>query len=361
MAKKKTKNDEGGEVAVLDTRAKFFEDFADSIFSADHVMKENKKIISVSPAFDLMTGGVPEGCFVALTGKEKIGKSTLALSIGAQAQKLEYANDKLCPEGRHLFYFNAEHRIKERDLAGIEGINLSPDRFSLIQSYPGKILSAQDFCTRIERAINEVPGCIVIIDSFSILSSNEELAADIGYQDRGKSNGIVSQLMRKIAAPLCVNKCIVIGVTHGMANTSGYGPSWQEKSANALKYAEDIKLRGKSVEKWRTGTDEKAPQIGQKVEWIVDFAAVLAPGGTINSHIRYGLGLDRYSELADIAIEYGLIDKGGAWYQMSFLEGEDKEKKFNGLEQLRNALQSNPEWYKELRKQVYEISGVEKL
>lgn len=360
---RKKKEDIENEEEVSSSVPKIYKEFEDVIFSANSITNENKKIISVSPSFDLMTGGVPEGCFVLLTGKEKIGKTLLALSIAAQAQKLEYANDKVCPDGRVVFYLNAEHRIKKRDLEGIEGLDLSEEKFKLVQSVPGNILSSQKFCSIAERAIHEVPGCVVILDSFSILSPDEELAAELGYQDRGKGNGIISQMMRRIAVPLCMNKCIVIGITHGMANTSGYGASFIEKSATSLKYAEDIKLKGKKVEAWRAGEDEKTPQIGQKVDWLVEFAAILPPGGTIRSHLRYGSGIDRYSELVELGIEYGLLEKSGEkksnWYTLSFLEGEDAEKKYNGQEQIRSALKANPEWYNKLKKEVYEIAGVE--
>src|SRR5688500_1250385 len=132
MAKKKAK-DVDTEVEELDNPTpKLFEKYGNLIFSAKSVTGDDKKVISVSPAFDLMTGGIPEGCFVALTGKEKIGKTLLALSIAAQAQKIEYANPELCPNGRVVFYLNAEHRIKKRDLEGIEGLDLSDEKFKLV-------------------------------------------------------------------------------------------------------------------------------------------------------------------------------------------------------------------------------------
>ena len=361
MGKKKGTETED---VVTKKRPKVFEDFADDFFDASSIMDEKKKIISVSPSFDAATGGVPEGCFMALTGKEKIGKTSLALWIAAQAQRQEYANEQLCPEGRMVIYAQVEHRLKDRDMSGIQGLNMEPDRFQLIQSSPGKILSSEDYCTRIERVINEVPGCVVIVDSFSLLSSQAEQAADIGYQDRGKSNTIISQLMRKIAAPLAINKCIVIGITHGIANTSGYGASFQEKSANALKYAEDIKLFGKSTKDWRLSAKDdddnsKTPRIGHKTEWLVQFAAINAPGGRVNTHFRYGVGIDVYSELVEIASELSLLE-GTTWVNLSYL-GDKAPAKLNGRENVINYLQNNPEHYQELKKQVYEMCGIDYL
>lgn len=354
MAKKAAKAEDN---EATSTRAKLYDDFSESIFGADYILNEDRKIISVSPSFDLSTGGIPEGSLVCLTGPPKVGKSVLALTIAAAAQKLKYANPILCPQGRKVVYFNVEHRIKKRDLEGINNLDLSPERFDLIQSSPGKILSSEDFCTLVERYINEVPGCVAIIDSFSMLSSQAEISADIGYQDRGKSHGIISQLMRRISGPLSINKAIVIGVTHQVANSSGYGAAMIEKSANALKYQEDIKLQCKSIEPWRIGSDAKSPQIGQKINWLVQFSAIAAPGGHVCNHLRYGHGIDVHSELIQIGQEYGLIS-GTTWQSFTFLGKGDESPKYQGSEKARQALIDNPEWYDELKKQCYETAGL---
>jgi RecA/RadA recombinase len=358
VAKKKTtvEIEEEELVKEEDQQSKLYTDYADTIFSAKYLLDKPKKVISVSPAFDVYTGGVPEGSFIALTGKEKCGKSVLSLSIAARAQRPEYINEELCPQGRKIIFFNVEHRLKKRDLEGIHGIDLSDNRFLMVQSSPGKILSSEKFCDRILRFINEEPGCIVIIDSFSMLSSSAEQAADIGYQDRGRSNGIISELMRKIAGPLAVNQCIVIGITHGYANTSGWGAAFVEKSASSLKYSEDIKFFAKKVEPWRIGSDERQPQIGQKVEWDVLFSAILPPGGKVKSHIRYGYGLDEYSELAELACDLAIFEKTekGGVYTL-----KDVDKKIRGTENVIEYLKANPSYYELIKNEVYEMSGVE--
>ena len=357
MGKKKV----GGDTETEDkSRPKVFDDFAATIFDAAFITDSESKIISVSPAFDLGFGGISEGNFIALTGQPKVGKSLLSLAIAARAQRQEYANPKLCPNGRMVAFFNIEHRIRKRDLEGVKGLDLSPEKFKIIQSSEGNILTSEGWCNRIERFLNECPGSVCIIDSFSMLSSQAEQAADMGFQDRGKSHGIISQLCRRIAPILALNKCIVIGITHILANTSGYGAATIEKTANALRYAEDLKAFAKTVTPWRTGTNEKSPQIGQKVEWQVLFSSLCPPGAKFTSHIRYNYGLDVYSELAEIAEQFGLISKGGAWYKLTFLHDESIPK-LNGLEQVRDVLENNPEWYNELRKQVYEMIGYEYL
>lgn len=359
MAKKKTKDTD--EDVIENSIPKLYKDFESTIFNASSIIDSDRTTISISPAFDLGVGGLTTGSFLSLTGKQKLGKTVLALSIAARAQRLEYANPILCPKGRKVAYFNIEHRIKPRDLQGIVGLDLSEDRFKIIQSSSGNILSSEEWCTRIERFINEEPGSIIIIDSFSVLSSQAEMTSESGYQDRGKSHSIISQLCRKISSPLVINDALVIGITHLVSNTSGYGASMIEKTANSLTYLQDYKLFGKSVEPWRTGTDEKSSQCGQKVEWQVVFSGIFPPGAKLKSHIRYDWGLDCESELSEIGIQFGLISKSGNWYQLTFLGGDDASKKYNGLEQLAIVLKEKPEWYSLLHKQVYTLGGCEHL
>jgi hypothetical protein len=180
----------------------------------------------------------------------------------------------------------------------------------------------------------------------------------MGFQDRGKSYAIMGELMRKISAPRGINRNILIGITHIQANTSGYGAAIQEKSANALKFGEDIKLWAKSMEPWRISDDKTASNIGQKVEWHTMFSAISAPGARVTSHIRFGQGIDEYSELFELGKEFGLIE-GETWSKFSFL-GEDGPK-FQGAEKSRQALIDNVEWYTKLKNDLYSMAGLEHL
>jgi recombination protein RecA len=138
-----------------------------------------------------------------------------------------------------------------------------------------------------------------------------------------------------------------------MGNPTGYGAEFKEKSGQAIAYQTDIKLRAKTFKPWTLGVDNT--QIGQEVEWQVLCSALGPPGGTATSYIRYGLGIDKVTEIMMLAIDIGIINKGGAWYS---LEVNGEIQKFQGTEKLRQFLVDNPESYDKILAQTKETMGI---
>lgn len=327
-------------------------DFGDNILlNANSVIDKKLLTIPVSPALDIvLNGGIPEGSFVILTGQPKCGKTTTSLDFCATAQKLEYAHGSF-KDGREVYYLNIEGRLKKRDLEGIPGLNL--DKFNIIGSQEGKILHAEEYLQIAERIINEIPGSIVIIDSYSALCTEAEITSDMSKMQRADGAKLLAKFCRKVANVIPVNKNIVIGITHLMGNP-GYGTSeWKEKSGQAIAYQTDIKLKAKFFKKWNLSDD--SPQIGQEVEWEVICSALGPPGGSITSYLRYGQGIDKQMELLTLAVDLGLINKGGAWYTISSVA--DKPK-FQGLEKTRQYILDHPDVYEDLWTKVKETMGI---
>jgi recombination protein RecA len=326
--------------------------FGDNIIlTGNNIIDKQVLTIPVSPALDMILGGgIPEGSFVILTGQPKGGKSVTALDIAATAQKLDYAYGSF-KEGRQVYYFNVEGRLKKRDLAGIKGLNL--ERFNVIGSQEGKILHAEEYLQIAEKVINEVPGSVVIIDSYSALCTEAEITSDMDKMQRADGAKLLAKFCRKVANVIPVNKNIVIGITHLMGNPTGYGAEFKEKSGQAIAYQTDVKLRIKKFTPWVLGSDNS--QIGQEVEWQVICSALGPPGGTITSYIRYGEGIDKYTEIINLASDLGLIHKGGAWYTLNSVENKPK---FQGAEKVRLFLLDNQEAYENLLKSVKETMGI---
>lgn len=322
------------------------------ILSGNAVVDKEVLTISVSPSLDVVLGGgIPEGSFVILTGQPKGGKTITALDIAASAQKPEYAHSSF-KNGRQVYYFNIEGRLKKRDLEGIPGLDL--DRFHVIGSQQGKILHAEEYLQIAEKVINEVPGSIVIIDSYSALCTEAEITSDMDKMQRADGAKLLAKFCRKVANVIPVNKNIVIGITHLMGNPTGYGAEFKEKSGQAIAYQTDIKLRIKKFSPWVVGTDNNN-QIGQEVEWQVVCSALGPPGGTITSYIRYGNGIDKYTEAICLASDLGLIHKAGAWYTITSIE--DKPK-FQGVEKVRNYLLENEEAYNNIYNSIKETMNL---
>src|SRR6185369_16534088 len=304
--------------------------YGDLIKSGKSVVDRKKKVISVSPAIDIgLGGGIPEGSLFILTGKPKAGKTTTSLMFAKNAQL----------DGREIYYLNIEGRLRARDLAGILGLDL--EKFHVIESSQGNILSAQKYLEIAEVIINTVPNAVVIIDSFSALCTQEEMTADIDKMLRADGPKLLAKFCRKIANVLPVNNTILVGITHISSNVTGYGSPFTEKSGWALAYQVDVKLWAKGMKDWRLSDD--SGQIGQIVEWDVITSAISGPGQKVQSYIRYGEGIDNFTELANMAADMGIIKKGGAWYTLNKDDGS--EEKVQGLEKVRLYLKDNPKVY----------------
>ena len=321
------------------------------ILTGNSIIDTKSVVIPVSPVLDiLLNGGIPEGSFVILTGQPKCGKTTTSLDFAATAQDSKYAYGPF-KDGREVYYLNIEGRLKKRDLQGIPHLN--PEKFHVIGSQQGKILHAEEYLQIAEKLINEVPGSVVIIDSYSALCTEAEITSDMNKMQRADGAKLLAKFCRKVANVIPVNRNIVIGITHLMGNPTGYGAEFKEKSGQSIAYQTDIKLRAKSYKPWLLGTDNT--QIGQQVEWQTICSALGPPGGNITSFIRYGKGIDKETELINLSVDLGLINKGGAWYSLSFL---DDKTKFQGTEKVRNFLIEDKEAFKQLYESVKQTMGV---
>jgi recombination protein RecA len=326
--------------------------FGDEVILTGNALVDKKVLtIPVSPSLDLiLNGGIPEGSFVVLTGQPKCGKTTTSLDFAATAQQLKYAYGSF-KEGRQVYYLNIEGRLKKRDLEGIPGLDL--ERFHIIGSQQGKILHGEEYLQIAEKIINEIPGCVLIIDSYSALCTEAEITSDMDKMQRADGAKLLAKFCRKVANVIPVNKNIVIGITHLMGNPTGYGAEFKEKSGQAIAYQTDIKIRAKKFSAWVVGTE--TTQIGQEITWQVLCSALGPPGGEITSYLRYGQGIDKHTELINLASDLGLINKGGAWYTITTVE---EKPKFQGTEKVRQYIIDNPKVYENLLKEVKSTMGI---
>jgi recombination protein RecA len=335
-------------MSLKDDVVKSFGD--DIILTGNAIVDKKNVIIPVSPSLDIiLNGGIPEGSFVVLTGQPKCGKTTTSLDFAATAQRPEYKG--ALKDSREVYYLNIEGRLKKRDLEGIPGLNL--DKFHVIGSQQGKILHAEEYLQIAEKIINEIPGSVVIIDSYSALCTEAEITSEMDKMQRADGAKLLAKFCRKVANVIPVNKNIVIGITHLMGNPTGYGAEFKEKSGQAIAYQTDIKLRAKTFKPWVLSAD--STQIGQEIEWQVICSALGPPGGNITSYIRYGQGVDKYMEAISLAADIGIIQKGGAWYTLASVE--DKPK-FQGTEKVRQYLLENDKAFADLVSSIKTTMGV---
>lgn len=315
-----------------------------AIISGKDYCEEKIIRVPIGPSLDsICHGGIDEGSFVGITGHEKTGKTTTALSFAANCQRPEYG-------GRPVFYGKAEGRLSRQHTQGIEGLNFEKPHFNVIQSTQGKILSAQDHLKIYEDILKSVPGCLLIIDSISSLVDQRVLDGGVGTQTRGSGAQLFSQWLDLVKDVVVVNKCIVVGITHLISNTGGMpgGPQYSEKAARNWKYMYNYAFRTAGKTPWKAG--EKV--IGLEVNW----ECTTTPNGgspfsKMVSLIRFGVGVDRLAELIRLAETLKLIKKSGSWYELEFLSVLFPDIgiiKGQGTEGVYKILKKNPEYAKAL-------------
>lgn len=323
----------------MSIKKQIIKDFGQVFIDVKNILDKPKKVINVTPRLDIgLNGGIPEGTWVIISGKEKIGKTTLTLTFCANAQK----------SGKKVYYIDAENRLKDININSIEDLDISEEKFQIIRSTQGNILTAEKILKIGEDLLKSEPNIVLVIDSTSSLCSQSEYDGEITSTSRNTGPKLLAQFTRKLASVVPVQDSIVVVIQHVIANTSGYGPAFLEDGGNKIKYQCDVKLRAISSSKWM----DKEKQIGQEVKWDVIYSALGSPGASVQGFIRYGHGVDCIWEQIETAVEVGLIDKAGAWFTLSFL---DEPLKFQGQNAVWNFFKENPEASKKLNVKIKEM------
>lgn len=311
------------------------------VFTAgDSVLDKESQVIPVSPAMDMiLSGGIPEGSFVVVTGPFKVGKTVLCLTFAANCQKPEFG-------GRKVYFLNIEGRLKSRDLGGIHGLKTDEDSFQVIGSTEDKIIYAEEYLSIFDTLVTHEKNCVFILDSISQLCSKARVEKDIGSRFRDDVPLMLADMTKRVSNILPVNNNIVMCVTHRIANQSGFGKSpYTEASGNKVQYQADVKLGAKYHEEYKVG--EK--KVGQIVHWQCDTSAIGPPGMKTQSLLRYGYGIDDRYELINLCKDFGFIKQAGSWITLG------EEHKVQGMEKACEYLLENPKLYKSLEKQVHEV------
>ena len=239
-------------------------------------------------------GGVPRGRIVEIYGPESSGKSTLATHIVANAQR----------NGGVAAYIDAEHALDPSYAAKI-GVNLD----DLLISQPDSGEEALNIAEMLARS-NAVD--VIVIDSVAALVPKSELEGDIGDQFMGLQARLMSQALRKLTSALAKsNTCAIfinqirdkIGVMYGNPETTTGG--------RALKFYSSVRLDIR-----RTG-GIKGPdnsEIGNRVKVKVSKNKMAPPFQIAEFDILFNEGISRTGSAIDMATEFNIIDKKGAWF-----------------------------------------------
>lgn len=343
------------------------------IESGEEVLEKLEKFnkISVSPALDIaLGGGIREGNCVIIGGDPKTGKTTTALYFAAKCQAL----------GKNIIYFNTEGRMTKENFTGIKG--LDPKKIKIVQATDETpVVSAEMYLNALEAYIKGTPDLVVIVDSVSNMVPQEELEGEVRTGVRNNLPRLLSMFFKRISGDVSRNKAIVICILHNIANTGGsrWAPAKMEDSGNMIQYQAGTKMIITHKGKWTKTGDDSGPNIGQIANWkVLTSASGGVPNSTAQGWIRYGLGIDEAQEIAQLANEFSMIKRSGAWYEITAaienrtdptikkllddngIDSSDEEAvskffKFQGMQNLTDFLSENEDITTFIHEQIREI------
>lgn len=277
-------------------------------------------------------GGVPRGRIVEIYGPESSGKTTLSLEILAEAQAM----------GGVAAFIDAEHALDPTYAARI-GVDID----EVLISQPDMGEQALEICDMLVRsgAID-----VVVIDSVAALVPRAEIEGEIGETTVGLQARLMSQALRKLAGSLAKSNttCIFInqlrekiGVMFGNPETTTGG--------RALKFFSSVRIDIRRIESIKV----KDEIVGNRVRAKVVKNKVAAPFRTAEFDIMYGTGISKEGSVLDMAVQYEIVSKSGAWYTY------DGDRLGQGREAAKDKLRKNPELMNELDHKVRVMCGLE--
>lgn len=270
-------------------------------------------------------GGLPCGRIVEIFGPESSGKTTLTLSVIAQAQKM----------GKTCAFIDAEHAL-DPIYAGKLGVKID----DLLISQPDTGEQALDICdSLVSSGIIDV----IIVDSVAALTPKAEIDGEMGDSHMGLQARLMSQALRKLTANIKNANCLVIFINQiRMKIGVMFGSPETTTGGNALKFYSSVRLDIRRIGQIKKGEEI----VGSETRVKVVKNKVAAPFKQTEFNIMYGEGISKESEIIDLAVKYNMLQKSGAWYSYN------NEKIGQGRDNVRLYLLENKELCNQLETKI---------
>ncbi|HLR16726.1 MAG TPA: recombinase RecA [Alcanivoracaceae bacterium] len=268
-------------------------------------------------------GGLPKGRIVEIYGPESSGKTTLTLSVIAQAQK----------QGATCAFVDAEHAL-DPNYAEKLGVNVD----DLLVSQPDTGEQALEITDMLVRS-NAVD--VVVVDSVAALVPKSEIEGEMGDHHVGVQARLMSQALRKITGSVKNANCLVIFINQiRMKIGVMFGNPETTTGGNALKFYSSVRLDIRRIGAVKQGDEI----VGNETRVKVVKNKVAPPFKQAEFQILYGSGINNYGEIVDMGVQLGLIDKAGSWYSyQSDRIGQGKQNACDYLrdnEEIRNTIEA---------------------
>lgn len=270
-------------------------------------------------------GGFPRGRVVEIFGPESSGKTTVALHVVAEAQKM----------GGIAAFIDAEHALDS-----LYAKNLGVDIDNLLVSQPDTGEQALEIC---EALVRSGALDVVVIDSVAALVPRAEIEGEMGDAFVGLQARLMSQALRKLTGVISKSRTVTIfinqlrekvGITFGNPEVTPGG--------RALKFYASVRLDVRKIDTLKQGTE----LIGNRTRVKVVKNKIAPPFKQADFDIMYGLGISREGILVDLAAELDIINKSGAWYSYG------EERLGQGRENVKEFLKEHSEIAQGIENQI---------
>ncbi len=273
-------------------------------------------------------GGLPRGRVVEIFGPESSGKTTVALHVVAEAQKM----------GGIAAFIDAEHALDP-----VYARNLGVDIDNLLVSQPDTGEQALEIC---EALVRSGAVDVVVVDSVAALVPRAEIEGEMGEPFVGLQARLMSQALRKLTGVISKSRTVAIfinqlrekvGVTFGNPEVTPGG--------RALKFYASVRLDVRKIDTLKQGTE----LVGNRTRVKVVKNKIAPPFKQADFDIMYGTGISREGILVDMATELNIINKSGAWYSYH------EERLGQGRENVKEFLKEHPEIAREIENQIRQV------
>jgi recombination protein RecA len=284
-------------------------------------------------SLDIATGigGVPKGRVIEIFGPEASGKTTLALHIIAEGQK----------QGGVTAFIDAEHAL---DTHYAKKLGINTDDLLISQpDYGEQALEIAEMLVR-SGAID-----IVVIDSVAALVPKAELEGDMGDAHMGLQARLMSQALRKLTAIVSKSQTALIFINQIRTKIGVFiGNPETTTGGNALKFYASMRLDIRRIGQIKEGDQA----VGNRTRVKIVKNKISPPFKEAEFDIVYGEGISKEGDLLDLGVNYGLIEKSGAWFSYK------GERLGQGRENAKGYLKEHPQIMLEVEKIIKQKSGL---
>jgi len=299
--------------------------------SADKLNIETIPTGALSLDLALGVGGIPRGRIVEIYGPESSGKTTVALHMAAEAQRL----------GGIAAFIDAEHALDP-----VYAKKLGVDIDNLLISQPDTGEQALEICEALIRS-NAID--LIIIDSVAALTPQAEIEGEMGDAHVGLQARLMSQALRKLTAVISKSNTVTIFINQIREKVGVmFGNPEVTPGGRALKFYASIRLEIRKVETLKQGTDI----IGTRTKAKVVKNKVAPPFKEGEFDILYGEGISKAGCVLDMAVDLNIVNKSGAWFSY----GENRIGQ--GRDNARDFLKKDPNLLSEIEKKVRVAVGL---